>query len=92
MNRAMDGPFVWETREEWLLDDAIDDTFPASDPVSPGQPGSIVNLRYAALEGARRRRRSIDRHLIAWSVLVGAAVACTVALVLRRPRFTERLR
>jgi hypothetical protein len=33
--------------EEWLLDEAIRDSFPASDPTSPSQPGSIVNERYA---------------------------------------------
>lgn len=39
-----------EGHEEWLLDDAIADTFPASDPVSHSQPGSIVNTRYASHE------------------------------------------
>jgi hypothetical protein len=40
--------------EEWLLDEAIRDSFPASDPASSSQPGSIVCERYAvtAREGA----------------------------------------
>ena len=60
-------------REEWLLDDAIDDTFPASDPVSHNQPGSILNARYAAREcRARRKRRLADR--TAWWLLIGSAV------------------
>jgi hypothetical protein len=34
-------------REERLVDEAIRDSFPASDPSSVAQPGSIVNRRYA---------------------------------------------
>lgn len=33
--------------EEWLIDEAMRDSFPASDPASPIQPGSIVSERYA---------------------------------------------
>lgn len=33
--------------DEWLLDEAIRGSFPASDPASSSQPGSIVNKRYA---------------------------------------------
>jgi LPXTG-motif cell wall-anchored protein len=72
-----------DAREEWLLDDAIDDTFPASDPVAHGQPGSIVNRRYAALAGGARRDR---RKLAPWPLLIGGVVAMGVALVLRRRR------
>jgi hypothetical protein len=32
--------------DEWLIDEAIRDSFPASDPASTSQPGSIVNERY----------------------------------------------
>ena len=32
---------------EWLIDEAIRDSFPASDPASTSQPGSIVSERYA---------------------------------------------
>lgn len=38
--------------EEWLIDEAIRDSFPASDPASTSQPGSIVQTRYA--QPARR--------------------------------------
>ena len=73
-----------EPREESLLDDAIEDTFPASDPVAHGQPGSIVNLRYAALEDAQRSQRSgrTARSLL----LMGAACACVFVLARRRKR------
>ena len=72
-----------ESREEALLDDAIDATFPASDPVAHGQPGSIVNLRYAALErGLTPVRRSGG---IAGSLLlIGAACAAVFLLARRR--------
>ena len=33
--------------EEWLIDQAVRDSFPASDPASTSQPGSLVNERYA---------------------------------------------
>jgi P pilus assembly chaperone PapD len=35
------------THEEWLIDEAIRDSFPASDPTSTSQPGSIAQVRYA---------------------------------------------
>ena len=38
--------------EEWLIDEANRDSFPASDPASTSQPGSIAHARYAEL--ARR--------------------------------------
>ena len=37
--------------DEWLVDEAIRDSFPASDPASSTQPGSIVNQRYARNAG-----------------------------------------
>jgi hypothetical protein len=33
--------------DEWLIDEAIRDSFPASDPASTSQPGSLVSDRYA---------------------------------------------
>jgi len=72
-----------DSREERLLDDAIDDTFPASDPVSHGQPGSTVGTRYAALEhGAFGQARDTT----AWWLLAGAAIAFGVALLMGRNR------
>ena len=74
-----------EQHEEWLLDDAIDDTFPASDPVSHGQPGSIVNLRYSALEGRALPKPRGSRVIPGWLVL-GSLVACALLLVRHRRR------
>lgn len=73
--------------EEWLLDDAIDDTFPASDPVSHGQPGSIVNMRYAAREHHATRPRLQRMNSAPWWLLLGsAALACALLLVRERRR------
>jgi hypothetical protein len=73
--------------DEWLVDEAIDDTFPASDPVSHGQPGSIVNVRYAALE--RRARRQGYGAATPWAIAAAAVAACAAALVLSRKRRTR---
>jgi LPXTG-motif cell wall-anchored protein len=72
--------------EERLLDDAIDDTFPASDPVSHGQPGSIVNRRYSALTGDAplTRRESTT----SWLLLAGV-IAFGLALMLGRRRHRD---
>jgi hypothetical protein len=83
------GPTVLsgERHEEWLLDDAIDDTFPASDAVALGQPGSSVNLRYAALERHTRRRRSRGpRTRIGWLLLCGLAAGAWLLVLRTRHR------
>jgi hypothetical protein len=72
--------------EERLLDDAIDDTFPASDPVALGVPGSSVYLRYA--ERARHARRARQWEIAGWAAVTGAAV--TLALLLLRKRLAPR--
>jgi len=43
--------------EEWLIDEASRDSFPASDPASSTQPGSIVNERYSAAPARLQRVR-----------------------------------
>ncbi len=48
-----DGDGGTTKHEEWLLDEALRGSFPASDPASSSQPGSIVNRRYAARPGTR---------------------------------------
>ncbi len=61
--------------EEWLLDEAIRGSFPASDPASSSEPGSIVNRRYA--EAAARRAGT--------RVTAVAAALIAVALALGLP-------
>jgi len=63
--------------DERLVDDAIEATFPASDPVSPAQPGSIVNLRYAAAEVRELPVPARGMRTLAW-----LAAGCATALVL----------
>jgi hypothetical protein len=36
-----------EAYDEWVLDEALEETFPASDPVLPTRPGSSLALRTA---------------------------------------------
>ena len=70
--------------EEWLLDEAIKETFPASDPVSPYWPGSVT-LSHARDRTARRARRALPRFDTgAWLVVAGALLL--VAYATRRRR------
>jgi hypothetical protein len=75
--------------DEWLIDDAIDDTFPASDPTSHAQPGSIVSRRY---EAAARRRWAAARGATSalWWILAGSALCSAVLVSRRRRRPTTR--
>jgi hypothetical protein len=34
--------------DEWLIEEAIEETFPASDPTSPSRPDSTVASKYRA--------------------------------------------
>jgi hypothetical protein len=48
------------SHDEWLLDESIEETFPASDPASSVLPGSTLGVRYAThgATAAPDRRRS----------------------------------
>jgi len=61
---AREGNPAMTRHDEWLVDEANRDSFPASDPASSTQPGSIVGERYASaaraatapmIEGPARR-------------------------------------
>jgi hypothetical protein len=60
------------SHDEWLIDEAARESFPASDPSSPSQPGSILSVRYAAEERAGLPRRSDMTPL--WWTLAGCAI------------------
>jgi hypothetical protein len=62
--------------DEWALDEALEETFPASDPPTPPRPGSTMAQRYAVRAGADgfRLRRS---RVIRW-ILVASTVFFTV--------------
>ena len=51
IDAAREGNSPMTRHDEWLVDEANRDSFPASDPASSSQPGSIVGERYAS--GAR---------------------------------------
>ena len=70
--------------DEWLMDEGIRGSFPASDPASSSQPGSIVNERYAARERTAEPRAS-DRTML-WWLLAGGAIFCVAFVAARRRR------
>ena len=70
--------------EERMIDESVEQSFPASDPSSTSQPGSIVSRRYAAMSDVSRTS-SGSASLVGWFV-VTTAIACTVILMLKRFR------
>ena len=69
--------------DEWLMDEGIRGSFPASDPASSSQPGSLVNERYAARERTAAPRGS--NRTMFWWLLAGGAIFC-LAFVAGRGR------
>ena len=63
--------------DEWLIDQSLAETFPASDPTSQIRPGSTVAMRYAA---ERPYRAGFP---VAWAAL-GLSLLCAVVLLRRR--------
>jgi hypothetical protein len=68
--------------DEWALDEALEETFPASDPPTPPRPGSTMAQRYAVraiADGFRLRRLRAIR----WAV-IAASVFCAVLWLRQR--------
>jgi hypothetical protein len=65
--------------DEWLLDESLEETVPASDAPSPARPGSLLATRYAA-EARTRKRVGSSRAFQPW--IVGALLGGVVAGVL----------
>jgi hypothetical protein len=63
-----------QDRDEWILDEAIKETFPASDTPSPVRPGSLVGSN-----DARRRHKAHVARQMVYLVVLGAIA--TIALV-----------
>jgi hypothetical protein len=74
--------------EERMIDESVDQSFPASDPPASSQPGNIVWKRYAAADAHRRAQASI--RWWAGLALVAAGVACAAVWLARRPRRSSR--
>ena len=70
--------------EEWMIDESVEQTFPASDPTTTSQPGSIVWQRYAATNAADRTLANEPPWLRL--AIITAAVACAAVVVARRLR------
>ncbi len=68
-------------RDEWLIDESLEETFPASDPPSTTFPGSLLGMRYAVQPRSARHNSSLQPWLIA--AMVGGAFA---GLLLMRRR------
>ena len=62
---------------EWLIDESLEETFPASDPTTPVRPGSIAG-RYVTEHRARDRpahaSRMSTRSWMPWLALAGSAI------------------
>ena len=74
--------------DEWLIDEALAETFPASDAPSPVRPGSTVATDYARARSpasARTRSRPFGAPASPWPALV-FAIALVVVLLRRRGR------
>ncbi len=46
--------------DEWLIDESIEETFPASDPTSPSQPDSSLASKYRWRKEKKTRHRVSD--------------------------------
>jgi hypothetical protein len=70
-------------RDEWLLDESIKETFPASDSTSPIHPGSLLGTRYAS-----RSRSDAFGGWATW--LIGALVGSLLAGIILATRRNGR--
>src|SRR5688572_5528760 len=64
--------------DEWAIDEAIQESFPASDSPSPVRPGSIAAERYSK-QAARRHRRLAAMRAVMWCAAVGSTIAAVCA-------------
>jgi hypothetical protein len=71
-------------RDEWILDQAVEETFPASDPTLPSRPGSTLGLRYPV---ARRDTNALAVMLAPFALASAFAVATFLAKRTKRGPF-----
>jgi hypothetical protein len=71
--------------DEWLLDEAIEETFPASDPPAPVRPGSSISMRYAYADASRKARRRVRvRRASAGAIVLASSLLFFLFLAARR--------
>jgi hypothetical protein len=69
--------------DEWLIDESIAESFPASDPPAPPHPGSTVGMRYpVGTSKAFGPWQRLPASPLAWAALLLSLVV--VALVWKR--------
>ena len=78
--RRGDHSYGQDRRAECLLDDAIEGSFPASDPIAAVMPGSVVSRVYAVRESPRRR--DFSTATASW-ILRGIAVGLAAWFAIR---------
>jgi hypothetical protein len=79
--------------DEWVIDGSIEETFPASDPTTPVQPGSLASERYsqsAVLHDARAAR--VNAGVVLAAALSAAAIGFIAGLVLARRGLLQTFR
>ena len=64
--------------DEWMIDEAIQESFPASDSPTPVRPGSITAERYSK-QAARRNRRLTTMRAVMWCAAIGSTIAAVRA-------------
>jgi hypothetical protein len=47
--------------DEWLLDESVEESFPASDPAAPARPGSSLSKRYQTTKKPTGTRKTGNR-------------------------------
>jgi hypothetical protein len=75
---------------EWLIDESIAETFPASDAPSPVRPGSTAAMhysdaRYSVAALARAKARALTSSTPFWAVLCISILIVTIFVQRRSP-------
>jgi hypothetical protein len=77
-------------RDDWLIDESLMETFPASDPTSPARPGSLLGMRYAVSSRVSERTHWTHAMMRPW--VIGALLGGVVLGVLMAGRREKHLR
>jgi hypothetical protein len=75
--------------EEWVIDEAGEESFPASDAPTPVQPGSLASQHYARTPLRVRPSSPVATALI---LFCAAAAGMVIGLLLKRRTLLDRLR